>query len=305
MSQDPTLGYTAHSAPMQMTFYNGKSFPAEFQGDAFVAMRGSWNRRPPSGYEVVRINFENGKPIGVEKFLDGFLLQQESGKYGYLGRLTGLAVGNDGSLFVADDSNGVVYRVSHDGRHGSVSSAVSVPDIARKKPASKIAVDLINSTKDDAVAVKSVFNDGQKIPLSYVSDGDNASPPLEWDGTPAQTKSFVLIADDPDAMDPKPFTHWVAYDIPADTKKLREGIPGSPVVPEPKAMKQGVNSSGSIGYTGPKPPVGDPAHHYHFQVFALDVETLGIDPGASREQVIDAMKDHVLANGKVVGTFER
>ncbi|MDQ0995356.1 Raf kinase inhibitor-like YbhB/YbcL family protein [Phyllobacterium ifriqiyense] len=305
MSAEPTLGYTAHSAPMQMTFYNGKSFPAELRGDAFVAMRGSWNRRPPSGYEVVRVNFQNGKPVGFEKFLDGFLLQQANGKYGYLGRLSGLAVGKDGSLFVADDSNGIVYRVSHEGAVDSADSAVSVPDIAKKKPESKVAFDLINSAKNDAIMVKSAFNDGQPIPLAYALDGDNASPPLEWDSAPAGTKSFVLIVDDPDAMEPRPFTHWVAYDIPAKTKKLREGVPGSPVLAEPKAMKQGANSSGSIGYTGPKPPVDDPVHHYHFQVFALDVESLGIDPGANREKVMDAMEDHVLAAGRIVGTFER
>jgi glucose/arabinose dehydrogenase len=111
-STEPMLGYTAHSAPMQMAFYKGNAFPADYQGDAFIAMRGSWNRRPPSGYEVVRVNFENGKPVGFEKFLEGFLLQQENGKYGYLGRLTGIAVGGDGSLFVADDSNGIVYNTN-------------------------------------------------------------------------------------------------------------------------------------------------------------------------------------------------
>ncbi len=100
-STEPLLGYTAHSAPMQMAFYDGNAFPADYRGDAFIAMRGSWNRRPPSGYEVVRVNFEKGKPVGFEKFLEGFLLQQENGKYGYLGRLTGIAVGKDGSLFVA------------------------------------------------------------------------------------------------------------------------------------------------------------------------------------------------------------
>ena len=305
MSAEPTLGYTAHSAPMQMTFYNGKSFPAEFQGDAFVAMRGSWNRRPPSGYEVVRVDFQDGKPIGFEKFFDGFLGQQENGKYRYLGRLTGLAVGNDGSLFVADDSNGIVYRVYHEGTADSAGSATPIPNLAKKIPESKIAVDLVDSANNDAIVVKSAFSDGQPIPLSHASDGDNASPPLEWNGAPAESKSFVVIADDPDAVEPKPFTHWIAYDIPANVKKLREGIPGSPILDEPKAMKQGANSSGSIGYTGPKPPVDDPAHHYHFQVFALDVETLGIDPGATREKVMDAMKDHVLAEGKIVGTFER
>jgi glucose/arabinose dehydrogenase len=73
MSEPPVLGYTAHSAPMQMVFYSGQQFPREYQGDGFVAMRGSWNRRPPSGYEVVRVRFRDAKPSRIEPFLTGFL----------------------------------------------------------------------------------------------------------------------------------------------------------------------------------------------------------------------------------------
>ena len=305
-STEPVLGYTAHSAPMQVAFYGGDAFPDDFKGDAFIAMRGSWNRRPPSGYEVVRVNFENGKPVGFEKFLEGFLLRQENGKYGYLGRLTGIAVGKDGSLFVADDSNGVVYKVSYKGATTSQSDdTAAIPNVVPEVPASKIAIDLVEPTSANEIAVEAAFEKDGPIPLQYVADGDNASPAIEWSNAPEATKSFVLIADDPDAQKPKPFTHWLAYDIPASTTKLREGIPGTPVLQEPKGAKQGANSMGSIGYTGPKPPVGDPAHHYHFQVFALDVETLGLEPGAKRDAVLKAMEGHVLAEGEIVGTFER
>jgi len=153
--------------------------------------------------------------------------------------------------------------------------------------------------------VKSAFEKDGPIPLQYAADGDNASPAIEWSGTPEGTKSFVIISDDPDAAKPKPFTHWLAYDIPAATTKLREGIPGTPILQEPKEMKQGANSMGSIGYTGPKPPIGDPAHHYHFQVLALDIETLGLEPGAKRDAVLKAMEGHVLGKGQIVGMFER
>ncbi|MCD7111433.1 YbhB/YbcL family Raf kinase inhibitor-like protein [Rhizobium sp. DKSPLA3] len=305
-STEPVLGYTAHSAPMQMAFYKGNAFPADYSGDAFIAMRGSWNRRPPSGYEVVRVNFENGKPVGFEKFLEGFLLQQENGKYGYLGRLTGIAVGKDGALFVADDSNGVVYKVSYHGSEKALSSeAAAIPNVVTDMPVSKIAIDLVNATSTDGIVVKAAFEKDGPIPVQYTADGDNASPAIEWTKAPEGTKSFVLIADDPDAAKPKPFTHWLAYDIPVGTTKLREGIPGTPVLQEPKMMKQGANSQGSTGYTGPKPPAGEPAHHYHFQVFALDIETLGLDPGAKRDAVLKAMEGHVIAEGQVVGTFER
>lgn len=247
-SSEPVLGYTAHSAPMQMAFHDGNAFSADFKGDAFIAMRGSWNRRPPSGYEVVRVKFDNGKPVGFEKFLEGFLLQQENGKYGYLGRLTGVAVGKDGSLFVADDSNGVVYRVSHGGTAPSGTAAANaIPNVVTDMPASKIAIDLVEAKGTNSINVKSGFEADRPIPSQYAKEGQNASPAVEWTMAPGGTKSYVVIVDDPDAAKPKPFTHWLAYDIPASATKLREGMPGTPLLPEPKDMKQGVNSAGSVG----------------------------------------------------------
>jgi glucose/arabinose dehydrogenase len=111
-STSPVLTYTAHSAPLQMVFYQANQFPSEFRGDAFVAMHGSWNRRPPSGYEVVRIHFENGRPVKIEPFLTGFL-KEKAGQYVSSGRPAGLAVARDGSLLVGDDEHGVIYRVSY------------------------------------------------------------------------------------------------------------------------------------------------------------------------------------------------
>ena len=113
----PELLYTAHSAPLQMTFYTGDSFPSEYANDAFVAMRGSWNRRPPSGYEVVRVRFDDaGEPVAMEPFVTGFLVEKDGGGWGHLGRLAGLAQLPDGSLLLGDDTNGVIYRVAYDGR---------------------------------------------------------------------------------------------------------------------------------------------------------------------------------------------
>jgi glucose/arabinose dehydrogenase len=121
MSDEPALMYTPHAAPMQLVFYDGDSFAENYRGDAFVTFRGSWNRAEPSGYEVARVAFENGKPGSFEPFLTGFLQEQEGGGFGYLGRPVGLAVTPDGALLVADDSNGVIYRVAASGATASSS----------------------------------------------------------------------------------------------------------------------------------------------------------------------------------------
>lgn len=110
----PVVGYQAHSAPIQMVFYTGGQFPVEYRNDAFVAMHGSWNRKPSVGYEVVRVRFDKeGKPVGFQKFLTGFLV--EDGR-AFFGRPAGLAVTKDGALLVGDDINGVIYRVSYHGK---------------------------------------------------------------------------------------------------------------------------------------------------------------------------------------------
>ncbi|QCR24911.1 oxidoreductase [Pontibacter sp. SGAir0037] len=106
----PVLLYMeAHAAPMEMVFYTGSQFPAEYQNNAFIAMRGSWNRSSPVGYKVVRLRFANGQPAGFEDFLTGFLINNGRSHFG---RLVGLAVHADGSLLVSDDTNGAIYRVS-------------------------------------------------------------------------------------------------------------------------------------------------------------------------------------------------
>lgn len=106
----PTLLYQAHAAPLQMAFYTGSQFPADYKGDAFVAMRGSWNRSKPSGYKVVKLHFENGKPVRFDDFLSGFLVKNNTAHFA---RLVGVAVHKDGSLLVSDDTNGVIYRVAY------------------------------------------------------------------------------------------------------------------------------------------------------------------------------------------------
>lgn len=110
---EPVLTYTAHSAPISMLFYTADQFPVEYQNSAFITMRGSWNRQPPSGYEVVRLTFdENGQPTGFEDFLTGFLVEEQIAN---IGRIAGLAIAPDGSLLITEDTNGIIYRVAYTG----------------------------------------------------------------------------------------------------------------------------------------------------------------------------------------------
>lgn len=108
----PTLTYTAHASALDMIFYKAQQFPAEYRGDAFIAMHGSWNRSEPVGYKVVRLRFENGKPTEFEDFVTGFLVNDNKDQFG---RVVGIATHTDGSLLVTDDSNGVVYRIAYTG----------------------------------------------------------------------------------------------------------------------------------------------------------------------------------------------
>jgi Raf kinase inhibitor-like YbhB/YbcL family protein len=110
--------------------------------------------------------------------------------------------------------------------------------------------------------------------------------------------------EDPDAPMREPFVHWVMYNIPPETTSLPEGIPQEPRLDVPPGALQGKNSQGSIGYFGPRPPKGDPPHHYHFQIFALDKE-LQLPPGVDRHTLAEAMLGQVLAKGELIGTMEK
>jgi glucose/arabinose dehydrogenase len=115
-SEKMAVGYTAHAAPLAFAFYTGAAFPERYRGGAFVTFHGSWNRQPPSGYEVAFVPFDAaGSPGAFEPFLAGFLITDQ-GAPAQFGRPTGLAVAADGALLFADDENGVVYRVSADAR---------------------------------------------------------------------------------------------------------------------------------------------------------------------------------------------
>ena len=302
MTTNPVLGWTAHSAPMQMAFNAGTDFPREAQGDAFAAYRGSWNREAPSGYEVVRIHFgPGGQAERVEPFVTGWL-KTVDGQIGWTGRPTGLAFEPSGALLIGDPENGALYRVRYTGQ----GAAAPLP---RARAAEGREAARPTASKEPALAGRgtlsvrsSDFRAGGAIPTMHSAYGQNLSPAIEWSGAPARTRSYAVVAEDPDAGTPQPIVHWLAWNVPAGTTSLPTGVAGGPQLVEPKGMRQGVTRRGTLGWFGPRPPVGDRPHGYHLQVFALDGE-LDLLPGATREELVSAMAGHVLAKGEVVGTY--
>lgn len=150
----------------------------------------------------------------------------------------------------------------------------------------------------------SAFKDGQPIPEEYTAYGKGKSIPVSWSKLPSGTRSIAIVLDDPDAKTPSPFVHWVIYDIPAGTKGLDAGLPTTPRLSSPKGALQGRNSMKSIGYFGPRPPKGDPPHHYHIKVYAVDQE-LKVEPGADEGTLLKAMSGHVLGQGQLTGTVQK
>lgn len=146
----------------------------------------------------------------------------------------------------------------------------------------------------------SAFTPGGAIPGTFTADGKDQSPDLAWSLEPAGTRAFALIVDDPDAPAGL-WTHWVVYDLPAEIRALEAGQPRTPTLPA--GGRQGGNTWGRLGWNGPSPPPGKP-HRYFFRIFALGAP-LGLEPGASPSLVRAAMKDKVLAEGTLVGTYGR
>ncbi|ASJ03746.1 hypothetical protein A3L09_06425 [Thermococcus profundus] len=155
---------------------------------------------------------------------------------------------------------------------------------------------------EKTLEVGSVFHDGEFIPKEYTCEGDDINPPIYIGKLPPETKSLVLIVDDPDAPGGT-FTHWIAWNIPP-TGEIPMGVPKEKAINEPIRATQGKNDFGKIGYNGPCPPRGHGVHHYHFKVYALDTE-LHLKGGSSRSELEKAMEGHVLAWGEVVGLYER
>jgi Raf kinase inhibitor-like YbhB/YbcL family protein len=313
-SVPPTLLHVAHSAGMQLVFHpGGGAMGAEVAGDAFVTLRGSWNRRPASGYELVRVRYDaSGRATRVEPFVSGFLSADGTSNYG---RLCGLAIAPDGALLFTDDTNGMIYRVARTDAVAGASFAPARPpaEPMQRQTAQGFGVPLAMQRPETqpsggaavALSVTSpAFAPGAPIPIAHAEYGQGVSLPVAWTAVPG-ARSYALVMEDPDSK-PAPMVHWTAWNIPASLSALPAGLQERDRLDGPglDGIMQGANGRGAVGYYGPRPPVGDPAHRYHVQLFALD-RMLDLPLGATRDQLLAAMRGHVLARGEVVGSYQQ
>lgn len=147
------------------------------------------------------------------------------------------------------------------------------------------------------------FSHARPIPERYTAYGSGNLPALSWSDAPKGTQSFAVIVEDPDALVPRPYVHLVLYNIPGSETSIASQDLEYAQSSDASGMTLGRNSSGALGYAAPQPQSGEPAHSYHFQVFALD-KALSLPAGADKQAVIDAMQGHVLAKGLIIGTFQ-
>lgn len=145
------------------------------------------------------------------------------------------------------------------------------------------------------------FSHDQDIPQRHMADGDDASPPMTWEGVPEDTVELALVCEDPDT-DAGVVTHWMVYGIPPEVAALPEGLPPQPLVTEPGGheLVQGLNEFDQSGYTGPSWDDERGPHRCFFRLFALDVE-LDVPPGAQRADLRAAAEGHILAVTELVG----
>src|SRR4051794_30344093 len=155
------------------------------------------------------------------------------------------------------------------------------------------SVDNVSLTKPSLTSAD--FREGQPIPAKFTCDGGNVRPSLDWSDPPQGTRSFALVVDDPDAPGGT-FAHWGLYDIPGTARSF-----DGPDV----TGREAINGFGKPRYGGPCPPEGHGPHHYHFKLYALDVDTLTVPGNPKVEDVEHAAQAHALGRGELIGTYER
>jgi Raf kinase inhibitor-like YbhB/YbcL family protein len=161
---------------------------------------------------------------------------------------------------------------------------------------------LTNAREIDSIFVSSTsFFPNDTMFLISTCDGEDESPALQWTGYPESTKSFAIIAEDPDAPNGN-WIHWVVYDIPRAITFLEANQGFYEIMYH--GAKHGINDFGTKKYGGPCPPKGDGPHRYYFKIFALDT-MLNLKPGLRKEELLEAMKNNIVARGSIMGYYER
>ncbi|MCM2372110.1 YbhB/YbcL family Raf kinase inhibitor-like protein [Aporhodopirellula aestuarii] len=242
-------------------------------------------------------NAATNQPVGitVEIQSDGTILQREPGKQDRMGTVRMLR-----NLLVLDFDGSVSeqYYVSVTADRIDFHDMSGAPAgfYWTRNQSTSAALNLTST----------VINNGAPVNVHLTADGRDVSPPLSWSQAPDGTRSFALICDDPDAPSPNPWVHWVIYNIPADRSQLPAGIARDPQPVAIPGARQGINSwnSDNLGYRGPDPPPGSGPHRYFFKLYALDT-MLNLQAGAPKEILLQAMQGHVLAEGQLIGTYER
>ena len=158
-----------------------------------------------------------------------------------------------------------------------------------------------NNKKMEIKLFSSAFKQGNFIPAKFSCEGANISPQLHWSNAPKDVKSFALIVDDPDAPGGD-FVHWVIYNVPGNLNELHEDVTPSRNIPD--EVKLGTNGFGRISYGGPCPPAGKP-HRYFFKIYALDTVLHHLESGATKQELLSAMNNHILAEGHLMGKYQR
>jgi len=169
-----------------------------------------------------------------------------------------------------------------------------------------LAIPLCSRGKEAAMTLtlsSPAFAPGAAMAARHTCDGNEVSPALQWTGMPAETKSFALVVDDPDAPDPaapqRTWVHWVLYDLPETAHGLPEAVAAAQL---PAGTQQGVNDWKRTGYGAPCPPKG--RHRYVFKLYALD-RTLPNLHKPDKAQLLKAMEGHVVAHAELIGTYQR
>ena len=149
------------------------------------------------------------------------------------------------------------------------------------------------------------FSNGMKISVERTAMGSSSNPRLGWAEVPQETQELALLCEDPDAPFPKSFVHWIVYGMDPSQSQIPSAIPKEKELTTPFSCKQGRNSMGLVGYTGPNPPFWHPKEHrYIFRLFALS-EPLNLGAGAGRGEFLDAIEGKVIAQAELTGKYQK